>query len=348
METYQVGILCALPIEAAAVEATFDEELEAPKDVPSADGNSYCFGRIGKHRVVVACLPAGKTGKASAATVGRDVSRSFPNLRIGVLVGIGGGVPNSQNDIRLGDIVVSQPSGDHGGVIQWDYGKMEPSGFRRTGMLNKPPTELLSALSALQARHERPGRSLIGTHLRDIASKMGPRYDYQGVEHDRLYQASYEIGSSSTVACGGVNSQQSSKTAREVFREPRQDPHLPRVHYGNIASGDGIMRSGLTRDRIGAEMSALCFETEAAGLEDSFPCIVIRGIADYSDSHANKTWQRYAASAAASYAKEFLSLVRATELEVMKPVHQQEVSCKFIWSYFNGINDTDLARLFSI
>ena len=29
---------------------------------------------------------------------------------------------------------------------------------------------------------------------------------------------------------------------------------------------------------------------EAAGLMDSFPCIVIRGIYDYADSHKNKMW----------------------------------------------------------
>ncbi|PKY02338.1 hypothetical protein P168DRAFT_329275, partial [Aspergillus campestris IBT 28561] len=45
---------------------------------------------------------------------------------------------------------------------------------------------------------------------------------------------------------------------------------------------------------------------EAAGLMQDFPCIVIRGICDYSDSHKNKAWQGYAALAAASYAKELV------------------------------------------
>jgi hypothetical protein len=45
---------------------------------------------------------------------------------------------------------------------------------------------------------------------------------------------------------------------------------------------------------------------EAAGLMDGFPCLVIRGICDYADSHKSKNWQRYSAAAAAAYAKELL------------------------------------------
>ncbi|KAK0299663.1 hypothetical protein LTR82_018348, partial [Friedmanniomyces endolithicus] len=100
----------------AAVEATLDEEhVSLPK--PAGDGNSYSFGRIGEHNVVVACLPAGVTGKASAATVARDIIRSFP-IKAGFMVGIGGGVWSERADVRLGDVVVSQPDGMHGGVVQ--------------------------------------------------------------------------------------------------------------------------------------------------------------------------------------------------------------------------------------
>ncbi|RYP21593.1 hypothetical protein DL767_009233 [Monosporascus sp. MG133] len=47
---------------------------------------------------------------------------------------------------------------------------------------------------------------------------------------------------------------------------------------------------------------------EAAGLMNDFPCLVMRGICDYGDSHKNDGWQRYAAAAAAAYAKEFLGI----------------------------------------
>jgi len=83
----------------------------------------------------------------------------------------------------------------------------------------------------------------------------------------------------------------------------------PAIHYGLIASGDQVMRHGATRDRLRKELDVLCFEMEAAGLMDSFPCLVIRGICDYADSHKNKRWQSYAAATAAAYAKELLRTI---------------------------------------
>jgi nucleoside phosphorylase len=72
------------------------------------------------------------------------------------------------------------------------------------------------------------------------------------------------------------------------------------VHYGTVASGNQVMRDGVTRDKISSGLGGvLCFEMEAAGLMNSFPCLVIRGICDYADSHKNKRWQAYAAATAA-------------------------------------------------
>ena len=48
------------------------------------------------------------------------------------------------------------------------------------------------------------------------------------------------------------------------------------VHYGTIASGNQVMRDAAERDRVSAEFGGvLCFEMEAAGLMNSFPCLVI-------------------------------------------------------------------------
>src|SRR5436309_1397051 len=75
------------------------------------------------------------------------------------------------------------------------------------------------------------------------------------------------------------------------------------------------MRDGATRDRISLEFGGLlCFEMEAAGLINSFPCLVIRGICDYADSHKNKKWQVYAAGTAAAYTKEVLSVIPSEEV----------------------------------
>jgi hypothetical protein len=104
--------------------------------------------------VVIACLPAGVDG-------------TFSGLRFGLMVGIGGGIPNLDKgvDIRLGDVVVSQPDKTHGGVVQYNKGKsLEDGHFERKGSLNKPPSLLLAALASLQAQHEVYG-SQISTYL---------------------------------------------------------------------------------------------------------------------------------------------------------------------------------------
>ena len=93
-----------------------------------------------------------------------------------------------------------------------------------------------------------------------------------------------------------------------VSRPPRKSQE-PVVHYGTIASGNKVMTDAVTRDQLAEEFEVRCFEMEAAGLMNDFPCLVIRGIADYADSHKNKLWRKYAAAAAASYAKELLNLI---------------------------------------
>lgn len=66
------------------------------------------------------------------------------------------------------------------------------------------------------------------------------------------------------------------------------------------------MKDAIRRDELAKENKVLCFEMEAAGLMNRFPCLVVRGICDYSDSHNNKKWQKYAALAAAVYAREVI------------------------------------------
>ncbi|KAK5124574.1 hypothetical protein LTR08_005726 [Meristemomyces frigidus] len=191
-ESYSVGIICALDIEKAAVEAVLNEEHGGLGKI-AGDDNVYTFGRIAVHNVVIACLPAGVMGTVPATAVAKDMMRSFP-VKAGFMVGICGGVWSKKTDVRLGDVIVSQPDGMHGGVVQWDFGKMEKDGiFRRTGTLNKPPRPLLNAVQSLKSRHQRRGNEL-HAHLDEMLSKnpfMAEKYGHQGREHDRLFEASY-------------------------------------------------------------------------------------------------------------------------------------------------------------
>jgi hypothetical protein len=54
---------------------------------------------------------------------------------------------------------------------------------------------------------------------------------------------------------------------------------------------------------------------ESAALMNLFPCLVVRGICDYSDSHKNKRWQGYAAMTAAAYTKDLLRQISPNNVE---------------------------------
>ncbi|KAL2845935.1 WD40-repeat-containing domain protein [Aspergillus pseudoustus] len=292
-EDYVIGWVCALPIELAAAEEMLDEVHE---DVDTRSSHVYTLGRVGDHNVVLACLPKGQMGTNSAATVAAQLRSSFPSMCFGVMVGIGGGVPSASADVRLGDVVVSLPGTNHGGVLQYDFGKTTPGGLQRTGFLNAPPTVLLEAVSKVQANHIR-GQ----TRFRDYISHFNalPMFTAANFGGDTLFDADYQhVGGGTCDHC---------RRERVVSREARNDPV---IHYGTIASGNLVMRDGVERDRVSSELGGvLCFEMEAAGLMNTFPCLVIRGICDYADSHKNKDWQPYAAATAAAYTKDLLLVI---------------------------------------
>jgi nucleoside phosphorylase len=292
--------VCALPVELAAAQEMLDEEHEGLQQ-DGHDTNIYSLGKVGQHNVVIACLPEGQTGTNSTAAVAVKMKSAFTSIRFGLMVGIGGGVP-SEVDMRLGDVVISRPLNVHGGVVQYDSGKVTPSGFQRTGSLNTPPAILLNAVANLRANHFR-GRS----RLSEFFSKLNslPEFAREAAGLDILFETEYNHEGGAT--CGKCNKY------RLVSREPRVQEVV--VHYGTIASGNQVMRDGSERDRVSTELGGvLCFEMEAAGLMNSFPCLVIRGIRDYADSHKNKKWQPYAAGTAAACGKEVLSVISPAEV----------------------------------
>jgi nucleoside phosphorylase len=87
-EEYTVGWVCALPIELAAAQEMLDEEYENLEQ-DEHDNNLYSLGRIGDHKVVIVCLPAGLIGNNSAAAVAMQMRATFRLMRFGLMVGIG-------------------------------------------------------------------------------------------------------------------------------------------------------------------------------------------------------------------------------------------------------------------
>lgn len=301
---YTVGWICALTEEFVAAQAFLDEKHERLKDQDSKDSNNYVLGKMSDHNIVIACLPLGQYGIDSAAGVAINMVRSFPNIRIGLMVGIGGGAPSKQHDIRLGDIVVSTPFNGSGGVFQYDFGKsIQAKEFVETGFLNQPPEMLRTALQALRTTHQLDGHTLVKDVEKVLQAR--PRLKKSHCRpniDDRLYRSTF-IHSTPSEDCQSCGDDPSNVEKRD----PRdQDEDDPAIHYGLIASGNQVIKDAQIRDKLAMERGVLCFEMEAAGLMNRFPCLVIRGICDYSDSHKNDKWRGYAAIMAAAYTKDLL------------------------------------------
>ncbi|SCO84737.1 uncharacterized protein FRV6_08864 [Fusarium oxysporum] len=109
-QDYTFGWICALPIEMAAVRVMVDNIHES-LPISSDDTNAYTFGNMGIHNIVIAYLPSGQYGLNNATIVANNMRRSFSSIRFGLMVGIGGGAPTSEHDIRFGDVVSASSNG---------------------------------------------------------------------------------------------------------------------------------------------------------------------------------------------------------------------------------------------
>ncbi|GAP84324.2 putative ankyrin repeat protein [Rosellinia necatrix] len=285
------------------------------------DHNIYTLGSVAGHNVVVACLPKGKIGTTSAAAVATRMVNTFPSIKFGLMVGVGDGIPPK---VRLGDIVVGTPTGQYPGVVQWDLGKEEKGNkFVRTGSLSNPPSLLLSAVSKLETEHELSG-SRIPDYLKEMASKyprLASKYLRPESSQDILFKADYDhnepVPGHASLEGGEEDREEESCRYCDKAQVVRRKPRDMRVHYGLIASGHRVINNATFRDELrqGLRNELLCVEMGAAGLADNFPCLVIRGICAYADSHKNTTWQEYAAALAAAYAKELLGCIQPIDIK---------------------------------
>jgi nucleoside phosphorylase len=284
----------------AAMEMLDERHSRLPQ--PSEDSNVYNLGSINNHNVVIVGLP--QAGNCPAATVVTQMRRTFKNLKYGLLVGIGGGVPVETvcGRIRLGHVVVSEPRGTHSGAIQYDHGKANAGYFERTGSLAPPPPALLNAARELSISRELIDNDPISENVKKIRiSKRRPRrFKFPGAANDHLYLADYKhLQKGLSCEDGGCDKDQ--RIPRPINEE---DDLFVVVHRGTIATGEKVIKDAKERDNLAESYTVLCFETEAAGVLTDFPCMVIRGISDYCDSHKNDEWHGYAAAVAAAYARQ--------------------------------------------
>ncbi|KAL2826956.1 hypothetical protein BDW59DRAFT_160535, partial [Aspergillus cavernicola] len=321
-DDFVIAIICALPLEADAVETLFDEpydRLGRYYNKHPSDRNAYINGRIGKHNVVLCYMPG--IGKGSAASVAASLRFSYTGIKLALVVGICGGAPSppTYRDIFLGDVVISNA------VIEYDFRRQYPAGFQRKtdvkDTLGRPDQEirtLLNALSASKSRIEYQNQML--QHLHTL-QQTETRWHHPQV-NDVLFKSSYlhKHYEQTTARCccadgdildniceDALERSCDELGCNEVIRH-REISEAGKVsmHIGTVASADTVMKSARHRDEISRKEKTIAFEMEGAGVWDNVSCIIIKGVCDYADSHKNKSWQAYAAATGASAAKAFL------------------------------------------
>ncbi|EGY19154.1 hypothetical protein VD0002_g42 [Verticillium dahliae] len=358
---FEVAIVCALPLEFDAASILIDEcwdEDGGRYGRAPGDQNHYVTGRVGNTNVVFLLQP--RMGKAVAARAAEGLRFSYPRLRLVLLTGICGGAPTSTNgeEVVLGDVVIST------NVIQYDLGTQNPDGFatrdKSEDALIPLPTDLQNMVDHLEAKGRPRLQNRVKTVLQELqkkalAQRRDSSYDHPGAQRDQLFRADYihkhHLGSSCIcannqrgtdpicaasrkLACGLTGCDERFLVQRKRVvekyqheREGRQsEAQTPLVFIGRVASGDMVVRSGEARDRLVQRHQVVGFEMEGAGLWGNLPCLVVKGVCDYADSHKQKGWQNFAAATAASTAKALIEEYVAMSMYGVGPGTNKEVN----------------------
>ncbi len=331
--SFEIAIICALPLEANAVIASFDADWEDEGDIYGrgiGDLNAYTTGVLGGHNAVVAHMPG--MGKVNATTVALGLRSSYTNIKLALVVGICGGVPFGphQQDIYLGDVIISRS------LVQYDFGRRYPEAFERKDTiedcLGRPAVEIRAFLNKLETDHYH-GRIQNNTRRylklrqqrsessicpdadvdRLFASSYLHQHDFQACDKCREGDGTQICADALRITCSDLGCDRRGLLLRERQRKTKKRTTTgnlkifsPSIHIGLMGSGDTVMKSGIHRDKIAKNYGIIAFEMEGAGVWDCYPSLVIKGVCDYADSYKNKEWQTYAADAAAACAKAFL------------------------------------------
>ena len=343
-DDFEVAIICALRREYNAVLPLFSELWDQSEDDEDndfgragGDTNIYANGRIGNHNVVVVLLR--KMGKRAAAGTAAQIAISYTRISLALLIGVCGGIPRYKRDekenmeILLGDVIISTK------VVEFDFGREYPDRIisRNTeedqpGKPNKNISNLLAALQTdVGSKTFRQKTPEYLQALQDSTRNQPGKYSFPGREADKLFKAGYRHKHQGAPSCECACSENARDHVCESSRkedcvklkcdetqlEPRElesrqqfinKPEDPVFHFGAIASGDRVEKSGLDRDKYAEDFGVIAFEMEGAGVWDELPCLVVKAVCDYADSHKNKKWQDYTAAVAAAAAKAILAL----------------------------------------
>ncbi|KAL8903006.1 MAG: hypothetical protein Q9207_004213 [Kuettlingeria erythrocarpa] len=295
---YHVAWICPVAdIELLPARLMLDEEYPTPSYDTHYDENTYICGTIKGHTVVVATCPQGETGNVNAGRLTGPMFKTFPNIRMAVLVGIGGGIPrpevseDSLKDIHLADVAVGWPADGKPACVYHDRGRAKVGNFELLGTMADPDWRLTNALGFLASDHKL-GRAKFQDQLDRLRNHK--EFAHPGLEHDRLFRAEYQH-------IGDYRSRCAACDMKELVQRPsRTEDNRSKFvfHCGRIATGNSVIQDGELRDQISSRF--------------------IRGISNYADSHNSDVWRSYAAGKAAAFARTLLCRIQPGVIQAME------------------------------
>ena len=312
-DDYTIAWIAVLPIEAEAALGMLDKQHQGQFESVRGDDYIYIGGEINGHNVVVATWPAGQNyGVGAAAALVNQVKARFTNIWFALLVGVAAGIPNlapkdprQRRDIRLGDVLVCVPDKANSGIVHYDLGKDTEAGFLLNGRQAEIPAIVRAAIGNIQLTKKKPYK--------------------KGNEFARCLDAFLQADEDDTFQCPSQDTDQLFTSSVDMTapptpipREPRDETERTRVWYGNIGSGNSMMRNARRRDELRDTYDLIGLEMEAAGIMNTLPTGVVRGVCDYGDGQKNKDWQPYAAAVAAVYAKGILSTINPKVAQIQR------------------------------
>ncbi|OAA37530.1 zinc finger protein [Beauveria brongniartii RCEF 3172] len=225
-------------------------------------------------------------------------------------------------------------------LVQCDLGRRFPDSFQTKDDLEtalpRARKHIRGILAPLGAKYIREQIQRRATHFLEQIQADNEEYKYPGAASDRLFHASYRhkhqrqeqcaccancrrssdlvCETSRGLSCHELGCDDDHLVARERLDRKRElekmdlvrEAQTPSIFLGRVGSGDTVLKSGEERDRLARQYNILSLEMEGAGIWEDLPCIVVKGVCDYADSHKNKQWQHFAAATAASVVKALL------------------------------------------
>lgn len=361
-DEFEVALVCSLPLEYDAVSLLFDQfwdENGDPYGRAIGDPNTYTTGRFGKFDVVLVLLP--NTGNISAASATASLRSSYPGLRLVILTGICGAVPSSDagDEILLGDVIISKTvvQFDYGRQYPDNFVAKDTT----EDSLGRPDKNIRNLVAVLETARERERveeqAAILLEQLQDPAAKKPRRlkaatYQYPGAASDKLFKSDYRhkhhlspqclcekcheysdpvCEESRKLACDVLGCddklvirRQRLETLHQLEKQGQgKEAQIPSVFIGRFGSSDQKLQSGEHRDWIAKRYGILAFEMEGAGVWDELPCIIVKGVCNYADSHPNNHWQNFAAATAASVAKSLVERYTKTDKSAMIQIQKQ-------------------------